>query len=178
MQLPSDALEAAELLRHNGWPQDAMEDVAAGRAKLIPLTRGKFTVVDNADYEDLMKYHWHLSNCGYAKRRNGKHDLRMHRYIAKTPTGTLTDHRNHCTLDNRRCNLRHATAWQNACNSRNAWNECGLKGATQNRSGKFRGFIRCRNQLIYLGTFSTPQLAHVAYCEAAARLHGDFACTQ
>ena len=36
--------------------------------KEIPLTQGKFTIVDDDDYEELSKYKWYYF-CGYAARK-------------------------------------------------------------------------------------------------------------
>jgi hypothetical protein len=42
----------------------------------------------------------------------------LHRLIADTPPGFVTDHINGDTLDNRRANLRHATYGENRRNTR------------------------------------------------------------
>src|SRR5690606_25144089 len=70
--------------------------------KLIPLTKGKFTKVDNEDFEHLSKFNWSVSN-GYAMNWNLG---RMHRYIMKCPKELVVDHKNHDKLDNRKVNLR------------------------------------------------------------------------
>lgn len=36
--------------------------------KFIPLTQGKFAIVDAEDYELLTQWKWHTNNCGYAAR--------------------------------------------------------------------------------------------------------------
>lgn len=53
----------------------------------------------------------------------------------------------------------------------------GYKGVHSN--GKRWGArIRINKQLIYLGTFDTPEIAHEAYCKAAVELRGEFARTE
>ena len=57
-------------------------------------------------------------------------------------------------------------------------NKAGLKGVTlHKRAGKWQAQIQAFGVTHYLGIFNTAQLAHAAYCEAAARLHGNFART-
>lgn len=86
------------------------------------------------------------------------------------------DHINGVKTDNRLCNLREATPFQNQCNKgpqRN--NKSGLKGVSRGpRSSAWKAFIKINRKSIYLGSFRTPEAAHQAYTEAAKRLHGDF----
>jgi len=51
-QLPWDASEAVALLNPKDWPPDAMEDLAAGRAKLIPLPKGNRMKYPNRFHPD------------------------------------------------------------------------------------------------------------------------------
>jgi hypothetical protein len=88
------------------------------------------------------------------------------------PEGQL-DHINQDKTDNRMENLRlvtHAENMQNRPHQRN--NVSGFKGvAPCRRTGRWQALICSNNKQIHLGFFDTPELAHAAYCEAAARLH-------
>ena len=88
-------------------------------SKLIPLTKGKFAIVDDEDYEQFSKNKWHVGPCGYARRSinlgKGKFICKfMHVEVLKPPIGMEAHHRNGNKLDNRRANLASATAGQNA----------------------------------------------------------------
>ena len=88
--------------------------------KSIPLTKGKFALIDDEDYDWLMQWKWVYSN-GYAFRwsKGGKKYRKgtfMHRMICNTSVGMLTDHINGNKLDNRRSNLRICTASDNQAN--------------------------------------------------------------
>lgn len=88
------------------------------------------------------------------------------------------DHINGIKDDNRWSNLREATVSQNVINSKvSTRNKVGLKGVSlvPSQNDIWCARIRHEGKLIYLGCFSTPELAHAAYCEAACRLHGEFA---
>lgn len=92
--------------------------------KEIPLTRGKVTLVDDEDFEELSKYKWFVSkhcNTFYAMRmaprtNSKRHTIKMHRIILKTSLGMETDHINGNGLDNRRENLRVVTHRKNGQN--------------------------------------------------------------
>ena len=93
--------------------------------KKIPLTRGKFALVDKEDYEWVSKQKWLFSQ-GYACRSrhtkmiNGHRQMWrefMHRVILCPPDGYFTDHINSDKLDNRRSNLRICNKSQNSSNS-------------------------------------------------------------
>jgi len=69
----------------------------------IPLTQGKFAIVDPQDYERLAKYKWHLSmspTSSYAARwkrcRAGglRKKIWMHREVIDIPKHMLCDHKN------------------------------------------------------------------------------------
>ena len=83
---------------------------------MIPLTKGKFAVVDAGDFVMVAQYDWYASksrNDFYAVRNvieNGRRTkLYMHRFIMDCPSGMVVHHINGDTLDNRRSNLEVCT---------------------------------------------------------------------
>lgn len=81
---------------------------------VIPLSQGKFTIVDADDFEKVNQYKWtyHKGRAGkaYAVRQEprpgGRVFIRLHRYLKDLPPGSLNcelvvDHRNRDGLDNR-----------------------------------------------------------------------------
>jgi len=99
-------------------------------------------------------------------------------FITKSDPGKLyIDHVNGIKSDNRALNLRLATKNQNGCNvGLDKANTSGFKGVCWHKvTGKWQASIRFGPRQYYLGLFPTPELAHMAYCKAAAELHGEFA---
>jgi len=156
-------------------------EISSNMSKLIPLTQGKYAIVDDSDYEELSKYKWYLDKF-YAKRNIrvgcGKQKaVKMHRLINNTPSGFETDHINGDKLDNRKCNLRTATTAQNRCNrGKQIDNKSGYKGVVfVSKYNNWQASIKINGKRKHLGTFRTPELAHAAYCEAAPKVHKEFA---
>lgn len=95
--------------------------------KEITLTRGLVTKVSDEDFPFLSQFKWQAVQASnttfYARRsvRQGKKMtyILMHRIVAQTPSGLVTDHINHDTLDNTRGNLRNVSQQVNLLNRSN-----------------------------------------------------------
>ena len=87
------------------------------------------------------------------------------------------DHINNDPADNRLSNLRACTQNQNQHNQKiRKTNTSGYKGVSWHKvRGRWRASIFVNSKQQHLGLFDSPEEAHKAYCEAAARLHGEFA---
>jgi hypothetical protein len=155
-------------------------------AKRIPLTCGKFAIVDDEDYDRLSKWKWQYHR-GAAHRKQhiarigGKQIVRMiqmHRFINNTPPSMETDHINGDPLDNRKANLRTATPNQNKMNRGKTTRKCTsrFKGVSWNAArGSWRADITLSRKQIHLGHFSDEIAAATAYNAAAKKYHGEFA---
>ena len=86
----------------------------------IPLTKGKFALVDAEDYYRLAKYNWCASkavgNTSYATGYRGGKTIKMHRLIMGAPDHLVVDHIDHNGLNNTKANLRLCTIAQNSQN--------------------------------------------------------------
>lgn len=93
----------------------------------------------------------------------------MHRLILGNPEGFMTDHTNHNTLDNCRCNLRPATRSQNGQNQKR-------KGITwHQRKKKWMVVLMLRGKSIFLGYFKNEQDALTIRRKAEQKYFGEFA---
>ncbi len=90
--------------------------------KKIKLTKSKFALVDDEDFDYLNQWKWHYTGTGYAGRKiypNGRYDQKMlylHRVIMQTPVGLDVDHIDHDRLNNQKSNLRNCTRTDNLKN--------------------------------------------------------------
>lgn len=155
--------------------------------KKIPLTQGKFTIVDDEDFTLLSqwkwKYHRDRNNGGYAVRtdyskgrRNGK-TIAMHRVLFPDIPGLHVDHINRDKLDNRKENLRRCTKSDNQHNARmRKDNTSGYRGVTWCKKRKlWLAMIRANGKPTPLGGFSDKKDAAIAYNIAASKYFGGFA---
>jgi hypothetical protein len=151
-------------------------------AKLIPLTQGKFAIVDAEDYDWLVQYKWHCQradNRFYAVRRQHGKEARipMHRQIMHASKGQLVDHIDGNGLNNRKSNLRFCSAAQNAWNRRP--DRCcysRYKGITWSKNHKkWHAHITKSGRSMYLGHFDDQAEAAIAYDRKAEQLFGQFA---
>jgi len=154
----------------------------------IPLTQGKYTVVDVEDYEQLARYKWYalrVERLCYAVRqyrskqnRSRYESVKMHQVIMGSAEGKVIDHINHNGLDNRRANLRFVTMQQNSWNKRkNRGNYSSrYKGVAWSKSRKkWRTRITCNNRVKFIGHFDDEKAAAMAYDAKAKELFGDYA---
>ena len=150
--------------------------------RYIPLTRGKYAIVDAADYAWLSQYKWFANGNErtgfYAARWLPNHKmLLMHRAIMDPPEGMIVDHINRNSLNDRRRNLRICTRKQNVRNG----------GPSRRSSSRFKGVSFCRKsgkwiasisyngKSMYLGSFDDEIEAARAYDRKARELFGEFA---
>jgi hypothetical protein len=154
-----------------------------------PKTAGRVALVDDADYELVMAYRWRVHE-GYISRtaygpyaraqvqRNGiQRKIYMHALI----TGyRQTDHANGNGLDNRRQNLREATASQNHANQGKVRGYAGkptasrYKGVTRHGS-RWSARIVVNGRQRRLGCYLNETDAARAYDRAAREAWGSFA---
>jgi len=156
----------------------------------IPLTQGKFALVDAADYERLACYSWQARSCRhpggekwYAKRdrywgdRSAGQPLTIHMHqevLGLDRQGLRVDHINGDGLDNRRANLRVATQSQNLQNAKRRANRSGFKGVQRSRV-RWVARIKVAGRSQHLGCFDLVEDAARAYNRAALEHFGQFA---
>jgi hypothetical protein len=155
--------------------------------KKIPLTQGKFALVDDEDYNVLSKLKWHLQpnkkkeyaahSRSYSTKSGGRscETILMHKFI----TGRRgADHRDGNGLNNQKHNLRKATASQNNMNKGKMSVPCTskYKGVSFYKiTGKWVASICVKGKRYHLGYFDKEIDAARAYNKAALLYHGNFA---
>ena len=147
---------------------------------LVPLSHGKFAIVDEADLPLLAGFNWK-----YLKRADGrggyaiscrkdeagkKRMLSMHRLLLQPPNGLHVDHINGDGIDNRRANIRVCTQSQNAANRPHR----GLYRGLQGRPGRRFAMIWHESISYTIGPYADDVSAARAYDAASEILHGEF----
>lgn len=158
--------------------------------KMIPLTRGKVALVDDADFEATNAFKWHAMRTApgvyYAARTQydlvtkKKSMVLMHRQIMNPPKGVDVDHEHRDRLDNQKSNLRLCSRSQNlaAIPTLGRWRgrvkTCKFRGVAKHSSG-WTAQISVQGKKKHLGCFSLPEDAARAYDAAARERSGEFA---
>ncbi len=151
--------------------------------KRIPLTQGRFTIVDDDmfDYLNQWKWHAHKERNNYYATNGSGHNIggviRMHRLIMNAQKGQQIDHCNNNGLDNQRGNLRFCTNSQNLQNARKHKNcSSRYKGVCWNTGkAKWQTNICINSKNIIIGRFDSQIKAALAYDKAAQKYFGEFA---
>ena len=161
-------------------PRDFPEPPIIEGAKWIQLGHGKFTLVDEKNFDKLSQYKWGEYK-GYAYRQewiDGNNvKFMMHREIISAPPYVEVDHINGTKLNNRRLNLRLANRSTNAMNrvDRGNGSNSGYRGVYLTKEEYFKSMITCDQKQYYLGTYNDAVTAAEAYDEMARELFGEFA---
>ena len=147
--------------------------------KRIALTQNKFALVDDEDYNELIKHRWYANNNGghsYAVKSSSG-GIQMHRVIMGAPPNKVVDHINGNGLDNRRKNLRICTNAENRRNQKlSKTNKSGFKGIYwHKRVNKWVVQISFNNKNIWGGCYSDKNEAVGARNELVVKYHGSFA---
>lgn len=155
--------------------------------KKVSLTQGQFALVSDEDFESINEFKWSARWCKFTgsfyAMRNSKtdsegkrHIILMHRYVMDTPKGLVSDHINHDTLDNRRCNLRNITSSQNNMNKKKQKsNTSGIVGVNFHKGNKkWRAFINVNKKQKSLGYYKLKCMAVKARLEAEDKYFGEF----
>lgn len=149
----------------------------------------RYAKISPQDAELVLKYKWSVTSTRkYGERlyyartnvgpRNSRKALKMHRLIMNAPDGVHVDHINGDGLDNRRENLRIATAQQNSANSRKPRGclTSKFKGvAWHKNAGKWRAYIAVNRGQRHLGLYDDEIEAARAYDAKAREVWGEFA---
>lgn len=134
-------------------------------------------------YVDLEDF-WKVKNICWFKNKDGyltglldnKRPIRLHRHIMDCPDNLVVDHINHDITDNRKNNLRIATASQNGMNKQKSKrNTSGVTGVCWHKAhNKWISRITVGNQQICLGYFENIDDAIKVRKEAEEKYFGEW----
>lgn len=168
------------------------ESLKTGIMKTINLSQGQVALVDDEDYDFLIKRKWHAfkgrsstiyGDSFYAVNSEWIPELKkvkinfLHRVIMKTPDDLFVDHIDHDGLNCQKSNMRNCTRTQNMQNKR-SWAKSKYLGVYYvggNPKLLIASYISVNKKLKYLGTFKTEEQAARAYDEVARKQYGEFA---
>lgn len=191
-ELPRNAFDRYQLKgKPKGWYSSCRECRAKNDARhipiprndgscFIPLTKGRFAIVDDDDAERVAVGKWSAletpsGNC-YAVRYDGDTFTYLHRFIMNTPDGMEVDHINHDGLDCRKANMRNVTGQQNKWNMPLlSTNSSGYRGVHWSAAvEKWKAVISDNKRQVTLGYFDDPADAARVYDERLREIAGEY----
>lgn len=147
----------------------------------VPLTQGCVALIDDEDAVRVLAHKWFLKR-GHAGRlyaarmtpsAEGRSCVVMHRELMNATEGVTVDHKDRDGLNNRRSNLRFATAREQVRN-RGGYSRSGYKGIARHGRG-WRAQIQTGEKKIVTPAYDTPEQAARAYDKLALEAFGEFA---
>jgi hypothetical protein len=159
--------------------------------KKIPITKGKYAIVDDEDYHYLSRFKWQFVNDASSLGMDracrtinieGKHiNILMEYFILPNKKQCVFYHRNRNTLDNRKENLcsirigitRHASK---KCRDLTIKHSSRFKGVSWNRrKDRWDCRLYAEGKRYFRGYFKREKDAARAYNKKAKELYGEFA---
>ncbi len=175
-----DVLDIAALVE--GRPYVAF---VSGDLGFLPLSKGKWAVVDAADFPSVSATKWCAVRKASTRRERWYAERKfcvagvvttrqMHRQIIDADPALDVDHRNRDGLDNRRANLREATRSQNLCNKEQDRGVSGFVGVGLHCGGLWYARVQ-KDRRVYSGGYHRDPVAAARARDALAiKLHGVF----
>ena len=146
----------------------------------IALSSGKVAVIDAEDLPKVSVLKWHESTRGYAVAYTGSTNTRkaiyMHRLVLENTA--IIDHCDLNKLNNRKSNLRAATASESARHRAKTRTQTTsqFKGVCWYKAySKWKAYLWCKQLRLHLGYFNDEVAAARAYNHAALKHFGQFA---
>jgi hypothetical protein len=157
--------------------------------RYIPLTHGLYAIVDAQDYEKLSQHKWYArfhesGKTVYAARTTSYRDqsgrlrsrmILMHREIMNPPDGMVVDHINGNGINNRRCNMRNCTQFQNTHNARPRTDGKSRFIGVDRHRDKWRARVSYKGRKHHVGLFDDQVEAAKARDRKAIELFGQYA---
>lgn len=131
----------------------------------VKLNDENHMLCDIEDWERFNGHYWFMNDAGYAVCETMKTGtLRFHKLVTGTTAEVIIDHINRNKLDNRKCNLRIATASVNAINrGLQSNNTTGYKGVYfDKRRRVWKAWVKVSGKLITLGSYPKKEEAIAA----------------
>lgn len=148
--------------------------------KLLPLSNGKFALVDDDIFYDVSRFSWfhaktsprnktsYVMSCNKKSLGGDGKTQYLHRRILKTKLNV--DHKDGDGLNCQRANLRECSQSQNGANRKPRRSQ-----GVYRYGEKWKAQIMKNYKLYYLGTFPTRQEAKAVYDAKSIELFGEFA---
>ena len=156
----------------------------------IPLSNGKYAIVDAEDYTKVSKYKWSETKLGHRRTSYARTNIKegekyrtesLHRLILglSSKDGNIVDHINGNGLDNRKINLRLSSPRENAVNVKTRRdNTSGYKGVSFRKDrGTWRVEIKKNYKTVFNKTTRCIHLAGLIYNDNVKEIHGKYAWT-
>jgi hypothetical protein len=171
-------------MRRKFTPNDYRIEGDVAYIALIDRGRGRTVeaVINRAHLERVLAAghwtpNWNTSARAYYPILREK-EMLLHRFVVGAPPGTITDHKNHDTLDCRDDNLRICSHAQNMQNRRGAHrhSKSGVRNTYWDASRQsYLVKVRANGHRRTIGRYKTIEEAEAAAIAARQSLHGEFA---